>query len=154
MSRIPYAITRILQWVNTLSMKRNARHFAGNISKCIFLNENVCILLKISLKFALKVLINNILALVQIMDWCRPEDKPLSEPTRTTRMPAFWDTPRRPVITHTKDSHQIPSQNQTKSKLQILKNCQKFNAGRMDGQTDGRTDGRSETSIPPNNFVA
>ena len=31
----------------------------------------------------------------------------------------FWDTPRRPVITHTSDSHQIPSQNKT-SKLHIL----------------------------------
>ena len=30
------------------------------------------------------------------------------------------------MITHTSDSHQIPSQNKTKSKLQILKNCQKF----------------------------
>ena len=46
--------------------------------------------------------------------------------TRTTRMPAFWDTPHRPMITHTIGSHQIPSQNKTKSKLQILKNCQKF----------------------------
>ena len=31
-------------------------------------------------------------------------------------------TRRRPMITHTGDSHQIPSQNKTKSKLQILKN--------------------------------
>ena len=46
--------------------------------------------------------------------------------TRTTRTPAFSDTPRRPMITHTSDSHQIPSQSKTKSKLQILKNCQKF----------------------------
>ena len=30
------------------------------------------------------------------------------------------------MITHTSDSHQIPSQNNTKSKLQILKNCQNF----------------------------
>ena len=34
--------------------------------------------------------------------------------------------PRRPMITHTSDSHQIPSQNKTKYKVQILKNCQKF----------------------------
>ena len=38
-----------------------------------------------------------------------------------TRTPAFWDTHRRPMITHTRDSHPIPSQNKTKSKLQILK---------------------------------
>ena len=44
-------------------------------------------------------------------------------------MPAFWDTPHRPMITHTSDSHQIPSQNKTKSKFQILKNskfCKKL----------------------------
>ena len=46
--------------------------------------------------------------------------------TRTTKTPAFWDTLRRPMITHTRDSHQIPSQNTTKSKLQILQICQKF----------------------------
>ena len=46
--------------------------------------------------------------------------------TRTTRTPAFWDTPSRPMITHTSDSHQIPNQEKTKLMLQILKNCQKF----------------------------
>ena len=35
---------------------------------------------KISLKFVLKGPINNIIALVQIMAWCWPGDKPLSEP--------------------------------------------------------------------------
>ena len=29
------------------------------------------------------------------------------------------------MITHTSDSHQIPSQKKTKSKLQILKKCKK-----------------------------
>ena len=46
--------------------------------------------------------------------------------TRATRMPAFWDTPRHPMITHTSDSHQIPSQNKTKSKLQISKKLPKI----------------------------
>ena len=41
-------------------------------------------------------------------------------------MPAFWDTRRRLMITHTSDSHQILSQNKIKSKLQIKKNCQNF----------------------------
>ena len=41
-------------------------------------------------------------------------------------MPIFCDTHRRPMITHTTDSHQIQSQNKTKSKLHILKNYQKF----------------------------
>ena len=35
---------------------------------------------KISLKFVPKGPINNIPAFVQIMAWCRPGDKPLSEP--------------------------------------------------------------------------
>ena len=35
--------------------------------------------IKISLKFIPKGPINNIPALVQIMAWCRPGDKPLSE---------------------------------------------------------------------------
>ena len=48
--------------------------------KCIFLNENVWILIKISLKFVPKGRINNIPSLVQIMVWCRPGAKPLSEP--------------------------------------------------------------------------
>ena len=51
------------------------RHF-----QCIFLNEDVSISLKISLKFVHKVRINIIPALVQIMAWCQPGDKPLSEP--------------------------------------------------------------------------
>ena len=31
------------------------------------------------------------------------------------------------MITHTSDAHQIPSQNKTKSKLQILRNCKNSN---------------------------
>ena len=66
--------------VNTLRPRQNGRHFADDIFKCIFLNENAWISLKISLKFVPKVRINNIPALVQIMAWRRPGDKPLSEP--------------------------------------------------------------------------
>ena len=51
-----------------------------NIFKCIFLNENVGISIKISLKFDPKGAINNIPALVQKMAWCWPGDKPFSEP--------------------------------------------------------------------------
>ena len=65
--------------VNTLRPRRNRRHFADAIFKCIFLNENVWILIKISLKFVPKSPINNIPAMVQIMAWRRPGDKPLSE---------------------------------------------------------------------------
>ena len=68
------------RWVNTLRPRQNGRHFPDNILKCIFLNENVWISIKISLKFVLKGPISNIPALVQIMAWRRPGDKPLSEP--------------------------------------------------------------------------
>ena len=65
---------------NTLRPRQNGRHIADDILKCIFLNENVWIPIKISLKFVPKGPINNIPALVQIMAWCRPGNKPLSEP--------------------------------------------------------------------------
>ena len=46
----------------------------------ILLNESVWISIEISMKFVPKGPINNIPALVQIMAWRRPGDKPLSEP--------------------------------------------------------------------------
>ena len=66
--------------INTLRPRRNGRHFPGDIFKWIFLNENVWISIKISLKFVPNVPIKNIPALVQIMAWRRSGDKPLSEP--------------------------------------------------------------------------
>ena len=57
-----------------------ATFFADDTFKRIFLNENIRISIKISLKFVPKGLINNIPALVLIMAWGRPGDKPLSEP--------------------------------------------------------------------------
>ena len=64
---------------NTLKPRQNGRHFADDIFNCIFLNENVWIPIKISLKFVPKGPINNILALVQIMAWRHSGNKPLSE---------------------------------------------------------------------------
>ena len=66
--------------VNSSLPEQNARHFEKDIFKCIFLNENIWISIKISLKFVPKGSINHISALVQIMDWHRLGDKPLSEP--------------------------------------------------------------------------
>ena len=65
--------------VNTLRPRQHGRHFADNTFKRILLNENVIISIKISLKCVPKDPINNIPALVQIMAWRRPGDKPLSE---------------------------------------------------------------------------
>ena len=72
--------TQTLYVLNSLRPRRNRRHFAGDIFKCISLNENVWIALKFSLEFVPKVWINNIPALFQIMAWHWPGDKPLSEP--------------------------------------------------------------------------
>ena len=63
-----------------IEAETNGRRFPDDIFKWIFLNENVLIPIKISLKFVPKGPINNIPALVQIMAWRRPGDKPLSEP--------------------------------------------------------------------------
>ena len=65
--------------VNILKTRRN-EHFADDIFKRIFVNENVWITIKNSLKFIPKGPTNNIPALVKIMAWRRPGYKPLSEP--------------------------------------------------------------------------
>ena len=81
------------QSFNTLRPKQDGRHFADDIFKCIFLNESVCISLKISLKFIRKVRINNIPTLFQIMACRRPDDKPLSETimvSLSTKMCVTW----------------------------------------------------------------
>ena len=64
----------------TLRPRQNGCHFAANIFNCIFLNKNVWILIKVSLKFVPNVPTNNIPPLVLIMAWCRLGNKPLSEP--------------------------------------------------------------------------
>ena len=67
-------------WVNTLRPRQNGRHFEDDSFKWIFLTENVCMSIKISLKFVPRGPINNIPTLVQVMAWRRPGDKPLSGP--------------------------------------------------------------------------
>ena len=61
-----------LEGINTLKPRKHCHHFTDDIFKHIFLNENVWILFKISLKFVPKVWINNISTLVQIMAWHQP----------------------------------------------------------------------------------
>ena len=65
---------------NTLRPRQNGHRFPDDIFKRIFMNENIWVSIKVSLKFVPKGPINNIPALVQIMAWRRPGDKPLSEP--------------------------------------------------------------------------
>ena len=78
--------------LNTLRPWQNWRHFADAIFKCIFLKENAQISIKISLKLVPKVQINNIPALIQIMAWCQPGDKPLSEPMMVSLLTHIWVT--------------------------------------------------------------
>ena len=80
LSTCPIFYSSLCQSCNTLRPRQNGRHFPDNIFKCIFLNESIWIAIEISLKFVPKGPINNIPALVQIMAWHRPGDKPLSEP--------------------------------------------------------------------------
>ena len=64
-----------ISWSNDDSV-----HFSDNIFKCIFLNEKLWISVIVSQKFVPKGLISNMPALVQMMAWRRPVNKPLSEP--------------------------------------------------------------------------
>ena len=70
--------------LSTLRPRQDGHNFTDDIFKCIFLNENVSISLKLSLNFYRN---NTFPALIQIMAWRRPGDKPLSEP-----MIVSWQT--------------------------------------------------------------
>ena len=76
--------------INTLKPRQNGRHFPEDIFKCIFLNENEIISIKISLKFVSKGQINNISSLIQIMAWRRPGNKPLSEAMMVSLLMHLW----------------------------------------------------------------
>ena len=82
----------LLTLFNTLRRRQNRHRFADYIFKCIFLNENAWILIKISMNFVPKGLIKNIPALVQIMAWHRPDDKPLSEPMMVSLLSHIYVT--------------------------------------------------------------
>ena len=58
-------------------------------SNAIFVNEKLCILIKISLKFVPKGPIDKNPVLVYIMAWRRIGDKPLSEPILTRFTEAY-----------------------------------------------------------------
>ena len=77
---VHWIISFILHVLNTFRPRQNGCHFADGIFKCIYLNKNVWISIKISFKFVPKGPINNIPGLIQIMAWCQPGDNPLSEP--------------------------------------------------------------------------
>ena len=65
---------------------QNGQHFADDIFKRIFLNEDILISIDILLNCVPEGQINNIPALVQVMAWRWPDDKPLSEPMMVSLM--------------------------------------------------------------------
>ena len=75
--------------------------------KRIFGNKNVRIFIEISLKFVPKGPINNISTLVQIMAWCRPGDKPLSEPMMVSS-PTHICVARPRWVQHTPEVPKVP----------------------------------------------
>ena len=94
---------------NTLRPRQNGCHFPIDIFKCIFLNQNVWISIQISLKFVPNGSISNIPALVQIMTWCRPGDKPSSEPMMVS------------LLTHNELTSCVQTRNESNAGVFILK---------------------------------
>ena len=76
--------------LNTLKPEQNGCRFANYIFKCIFLKERCGILIKISLKFVSKGLIDSKSILVQAVAWHQTGDKLLSEPLLTMIPESMW----------------------------------------------------------------
>ena len=66
--------------VNTWRPRQAGSHFPDDILEWIFLNENLWISIKFSLKFLPRRSFNNIPVMIQIMTWRPPDDKSISEP--------------------------------------------------------------------------
>ena len=64
--------------------KKNGCNFGDDSFKCVFVNENLCVLLGISLEFVPVVSIDNKPALVLVMAWCHISNKALSETMMST----------------------------------------------------------------------
>ena len=117
--------------LNSSPPGQNGRHFADDIFKCIFVNEDTWILINISLKFVPWVQINNVSALVQVMAWRRPGDKPLSEPMMvclltpicSTQLQWVNSSQAENVIFHTNETNAWPADAlaPTVSKLAAIK---------------------------------
>ena len=73
----PYGVTRP-QWVNTLRPGQSGQHFADNSFKHLFLNEDCCNVIHISLKSVPEGPIDINPSLLLVMAWCRAGDKPIS----------------------------------------------------------------------------
>ena len=74
---------------NSSPPRQNGRHFAEDIFKIIFLNENVRISIQFSLRFAPSAPIDNKSALVQVMACRLFGAKPLHEPVLSQFIDAY-----------------------------------------------------------------
>ena len=79
---LPHHYTCVTRF-NTYRPSHNGKHFADSIFKCIFLNENVWILIQIVLKFVPMIPINKKSAMLQITTLSQRSNKPLPEPKLT-----------------------------------------------------------------------
>ena len=77
------------KYFNSSPHGRNGHHFADDNLICIFVNENICILIQNKVKFVPWCPIDNRSVLVQVMAWWRNGDKPLPEPMLTQLMDAY-----------------------------------------------------------------
>ena len=95
--------------VNRMRPSHISRHFADDIFKCISLNENIGISLKISLEHFPKVRSKNTPALVQLMTWYRPDKKILSESMMDGLLTHICVTrPQHNMFQHTLGYHNEP----------------------------------------------
>ena len=78
--KISLIILLLPDFIVTFRLRQDGWHLADDILKCIFLNENVWILIEISLKFVPMGPIDNTRTLGHIMACHQTGDKPLSEP--------------------------------------------------------------------------
>ena len=70
---------RSFKYFNSSPLDKKAAIVADDNFKCIFLNENDRIRIRISLKFVPRSPVDNKPALIQVMAWCRTGDKPYPE---------------------------------------------------------------------------
>ena len=70
-------------------MDKMAANLADDIFKCIFMNEKMCTVIRISVNFVPKGLIDNETALVQITAWRRIGAETLFEPMLTRFTDAY-----------------------------------------------------------------
>ena len=68
---------KVISAFGAMRPEQNGRHLENDISKWIFLKNNLSILFRISLKFAPKGAIDEKLILGQVMAWCWKGGKPL-----------------------------------------------------------------------------